>query len=252
MRLTLSDPVHFPSMPTEPQPAQAADDALLDELVATVAVPDAAADLVPADDVSTTGVDGFGAARDGVDPGARPVTGRRRNGSRFTEAKPAGDVVGAPAVAPRRAPLRARQVERLVRRVSLWSVLRFSLVFYTCLWLITTVAGVILWRVARSGGLLDNAESFLAELLSLESFSIDGGSVLRASALGGVVLVVAGTAMTVLLAVIFNLISEITGGVRVAVVELETARPAQTGELPSRWRRRAATGSGSPVAERVR
>lgn len=153
---------------------------------------------------------------------------------------------------PTGVPLRARQVERLVRRVSLWSVLRISLLFYACLWLIFTVAGVILWRVASSGGVLDNAESFIAELLSMESFSIDGGSVLWASVLVGVVLIVAGTAMTVLLAVLFNLISEITGGVRVAVVELETARPLDARAFPDRWSRRVVTRPGSPVRQRVR
>ena len=36
-------------------------------------------------------------------------------------------------------------------------------------------------------------------------------------------LVIAGTGLTVLLAVLFNLVSELTGGVRMSVVELETA-----------------------------
>jgi hypothetical protein len=121
--------------------------------------------------------------------------------------------------------IRARQVERLVRRVRLWSVLRVALVFYLCLWFILTVAGAILWRVAVSAGAIGSVESFLADLLvdESDSFVIDGGTILQASALGGLILVVAGTAVTVLLALLFNLISELTGGIRVAVVELETA-----------------------------
>jgi hypothetical protein len=138
---------------------------------------------------------------------------------------PLAVVAGAPSRRPERSMLRARQVERVVRRVRLWSVLRVSLVFYVCLWLIVTVAGVILWRVAASGGAVDNVESFMAELLAEDSFAIDGGTILRASALSGLVLVVAGTAITVLLALLFNLISELTGGIRVAVVEMETAEP---------------------------
>ncbi len=231
--LTLRDPVHFRAMPTDPLPARAAgDDAFLDELAASVVVSEAILDPPVGATAHGGGVNG---ERYGEETSSRPQ----------------------PTSIPTGVPLEARQVERLVRRVRLWSVLRVSLVFYSCLWLVTTVAGVILWRMALSGGLLDNAESFLAELLSLESFSIDGGTVLRASVIAGAVFVVAGTTMTVLLVLLFNLISELTGGIRLAVVELETARPVTTddlpgGRLPARWARRATARSGSPAADRVR
>jgi hypothetical protein len=151
--------------------------------------------------------------------------------------------------------IRARQVERLVRRVRLWSVLRVALVFYLCLWFILTVAGAILWRVAVSAGAIDSVESFLAELLvdESDSFVIDGGTILQASALGGLILVVAGTAVTVLLALLFNLISELTGGIRVAVVELETAElvesdgPTEVVEATD-----AEPSASSPDGDRVR
>ncbi|MEJ5255038.1 MAG: DUF3566 domain-containing protein [Acidimicrobiales bacterium] len=239
-------------MPTEPQPVPAADDTLLNELAATVASPDAAGDLVAVGEPHTAGRQGSTSAPDATGGGIDRVLAAHAKGWGFAEVRSAAAAVDPEAIMPTGVPLRARQVERLVRRVSLWSVLRISLLFYACLWLIFTVAGVILWRVASSGGVLDNAESFIAELLSMESFSIDGGSVLWASVLVGVVLIVAGTAMTVLLAVLFNLISEITGGVRVAVVELETARPLDARALPDRWSRRVVTRPGSPVRQRVR
>jgi hypothetical protein len=135
-------------------------------------------------------------------PATRPVRRRRRRGT------------------PR---LRARKVQRVVRRVEPWSVLKLSAVFFFCTWLIVTVAGLVLWRVAEATGTVGNVESFLAELSSSESFTIDGGQILRASAIIGLVLVVAGTAMTMLLTIMFNLISELTGGIRLAVVELESA-----------------------------
>lgn len=123
----------------------------------------------------------------------------------------------------RDARLRARKVSRVVRRVDPWSVVRVSAVLYLCLWLVVTVAGVILWQVARVTGTLDNLQSFLATALADDSFTIEGGRVLLSALLGGVVLVFAGTGLTVLLAVLFNLVSELTGGVRLSVVELETA-----------------------------
>jgi hypothetical protein len=125
----------------------------------------------------------------------------------------------------RGARLRARQVPRVIRRVDPWSVLKVSAVLYLCSWFVLTVAGVILWQIARLTGTLDNFEDFVAGAVADSSFTIDGGRVLLSSLLGGVVLVFAGTALTGVLAVLFNLVSEVTGGVRVAVVELETAEP---------------------------
>jgi hypothetical protein len=107
-------------------------------------------------------------------------------------------------------------------------VLRVSIVLYACLWLVLTVAGVILWQVARATGTLDNLEDFLATALADTSFTIDGRRVLMSSLTAGVVLLFAGTGLTVLLAVLFNLVSELTGGIRVAVVELESATPVET------------------------
>lgn len=122
----------------------------------------------------------------------------------------------------------ARRVVRIVSRVEVWSLVRVSALFYLCGWMIVTVAGLILWRVASSAGLIDNVEKFVAELIAEETVNIDGGAVFRASLIGGVVLVVASTAFTGLMAIVFNLISTVTGGIRMGVIEVETARPATT------------------------
>ena len=127
--------------------------------------------------------------------------------------------------------LEARKVHRLVRHVEPWSVLKISLIFYFCIWVIMLVAAVILWRVASSSGIIDNVESFIEEIFALEqgSFQFEAGQMFRAYAVGGLVMVVAATGFTVLLAVLFNLISDLTGGVRVSVIEEETARPVVRG-----------------------
>ena len=121
--------------------------------------------------------------------------------------------------------LRARKVRRLVRHVEPWSVLKVALIFYFCLWVILLIAGVMLWSLAVSSGTVDNVETFVTELFALESFTFNADQIFRASAIGGLVLVVAGAGFTVLMAVLFNLISDVTGGVRFTVVEEETARP---------------------------
>ena len=141
--------------------------------------------------------------------------------------------------------LRARKVRRLVRHIEPWSVLKISLIFYFCLWIIFLIAGVILWSVAVGSGTIDNVENFLTEILALESFEFNADQIFRASALGGLVLVVAGSGFTVLVAVLFNLISDVTGGMRITVVEEETARPR-----PKRTRPRRGPGArrtGRPI-----
>jgi hypothetical protein len=123
-------------------------------------------------------------------------------------------------------PLRARQVQRIIRYLAPWSVLKVSFLFFLSLWLITLVAGVILWTGASSTGAIDNIESFIEELFGLERFAFDGPQILRGTVFGGFVLVVVGTAFSGLLAVLFNLIGDLTGGLRVTVIEVERARPA--------------------------
>lgn len=120
--------------------------------------------------------------------------------------------------------LRARRVRRLVRHIEPWSVLKMSIIFYLCLWGILLLAGVLLWRFAVTAGTVDALENFIKELFALEAFSFNADQIFRFSALGGLVLVVAGSGFTVLMTVVFNLISDLIGGVRLTVVEEETAR----------------------------
>lgn len=123
-----------------------------------------------------------------------------------------------------RGKLKARKVKRIVRYVSPWSVFKVSLLFYFCLWVILTVAGVILWQLAVSAKLISNLEDFLAELFASSEFHLDGRQLFRASAISGVVLVFAGTGFTVLMSLLFNVICDVTGGIRFTVLELESTR----------------------------
>ena len=120
---------------------------------------------------------------------------------------------------------RARRVHRLVRHVEPWSVLKLALVFYFSLWLIMLVSGAILWRVAVSSGVIDNIEVFIESLLVLDSFKFNGDELFRAYAVGGLLMVLVSTGFTVLATVLFNFISDLIGGVRVTVIQEETARP---------------------------
>ncbi len=121
--------------------------------------------------------------------------------------------------------LRARKVHRVVRHFDPWSVLKVSLVFYFCFFVVLMVAGVVLWNLAAAAGTISDIEGFFKDAGAFQTFSFDGYVIFRATFLIGLILVIAATALTVLLAVLFNLISDLVGGVRITVIEEESARP---------------------------
>jgi len=123
-------------------------------------------------------------------------------------------------------PLKARQVQRVVTRLDPWSMLRVSLSFAFCLWMIIVVAGVLMWQGAVVTGSIGKVEDFLAQLLAESSFTIDGIKVFQGAAVAGFVLFIGGALFAVVTSVLFNLIAGAFGGLRFTVVELETAQVA--------------------------
>lgn len=132
--------------------------------------------------------------------------------------------VDATGPVPSRGPLRARRVHRVVRRVDPWSVLKLSLLFYFCVWLMFTIAAVLIWGVAVGSGTVESLENFIATLLAFEEFSFNADQIFRLFAMGGLIMVFLFTALSAILAVLFNLISDLIGGIRVTVIEEETTR----------------------------
>lgn len=120
--------------------------------------------------------------------------------------------------------LKARKVRRILRHVSPWSVFKVAIFFNLCLWLILMIAGVVLWKVAQQTPVLENIEKFYAKATGEKTFQLDGRAVFRAAAGAGVVLVLSGTAFVVLMSILFNLIADLTGGIRLSVIELESTR----------------------------
>ncbi|MFM8600925.1 MAG: DUF3566 domain-containing protein [Actinomycetota bacterium] len=122
---------------------------------------------------------------------------------------------------------RVRRVTRVVRDVDAWSVFKVALVVHAAMYVVLLVTGLLLWNVASATGTIDNVESFLASF-GWDSFTFDGSKVFTGSAVGGVFLVILGAGLWVLGAVIFNLVTELVGGVRVTVLEEEVvARPVE-------------------------
>lgn len=122
---------------------------------------------------------------------------------------------------------RVRRVVRTVRDVDAWSVAKVGAVFHLALWLVVMVTGLLLWNVASATGTIDNIENFL-ESFGWESFTFDGSQLFRSSAILGLFLAGLGTALWVVGAIVFNLITELVGGIRVTVLEEEVvARPTE-------------------------
>ena len=107
----------------------------------------------------------------------------------------------------------------MLRRIEPWTVLRFSALFYASLLVVFVVAGVILWAVASVTGVVDNIETFIKQLFALDSFHFVAIDLLLGTLLGGAVLVVVGTGLNMLMAVLYNLISDVVGGIEVTVLE---------------------------------
>ncbi len=133
----------------------------------------------------------------------------------------------------RRVRLQARRVRRIIRHIEVWSVLKISILFYACLWAVFLIAGFMIWGVAESSGTVGKLETLITELFALDTFTFDGRQIFRGYALGGLVLAIAGSTLNVLMCLLFNLISDLTGGIRITMVEEETVRPT-----PPRRRRR--------------
>ena len=126
---------------------------------------------------------------------------------------------GAGLRAPGRKP-RVRRVTRVLRHIDPWSTFKVALLFSLVTYLVALTSGVLLWRVADSTGTLDNVERWFTQF-GWETFELKGGEVFHNVWIIGLFGVVAMTGGLVLLATVFNLVSDIVGGVRMTVLEEE-------------------------------
>ena len=115
---------------------------------------------------------------------------------------------------------RLRRVTRVVRDVDVWSVFKVGLVFHLVLFIVSMIAVSLLWSVANSTGTIDNVENFF-ESFGWESFTFDGSALFGNFFAFGLLSAILGTGLWVVAAVMFNLITELVGGVRVTVLEEE-------------------------------
>lgn len=121
---------------------------------------------------------------------------------------------------PRHRRPRVRRVTRVIRSVDPWTVFKLALVVNAVLYAATLLSLVLLWNVAMATGTVDNVERFL-ESFGWDSFEFRGGELYHAAWIIGLFAVVLLTGLWVLAAVVFNLVTDLVGGIRVTVLEEE-------------------------------
>lgn len=153
----------------------------------------------------------------------------------------------------RRRRARVRRVTRVLRHVDTWSVFKVALVFNLFLYLVCLTAGVLLWQVAYTTGTVSNVERFF-EGFGWETFEFKGGEIYHNAWIAGLFVSAGLTGLAVLMATLFNLITDLVGGVRVTVLEEEVLPreeriPRRVTRTPRRSRPRPAAATDEPFVQ---
>jgi hypothetical protein len=117
--------------------------------------------------------------------------------------------------------VRGRRSRRIVRRIDTWTVLKVSLLFYLCALIVVLVSGVVLWNVAQAFNFTHDIEKSVKTLFGYNTFTLHPGPLFEYTALAGLVLCVVGTLVNLLVAMVYNLISDVVGGIQVVVITEE-------------------------------
>jgi Transmembrane domain of unknown function (DUF3566) len=119
-----------------------------------------------------------------------------------------------------------RRTRVVIRRVSPLSVLKFSVIFYFCVMLIVFFALLIIYIVLSAAGAMDSFAKVLGwvfgngtSTLGPEPVKINGGEVFTILFIAGCVWTVVWSVITVFLVFLYNLISDIVGGIEVTLAE---------------------------------
>jgi hypothetical protein len=125
-----------------------------------------------------------------------------------------------------------QRVRRVIRKFDPWSVLKVSLVFDAVMALVFVLGCVIFWAIFVNAGIPEKINE-LALLIGLENgINMEGAVYFKIVVLLAVVWTIAMTGFITLGAVVYNLISDLVGGIEVIVLE-ETSGPIVTRPVPS-------------------
>lgn len=120
-----------------------------------------------------------------------------------------------------------RRVRRIIRKIDPWTTLKVSALIWAVLGLAFVLGAVIFWSVLDRAGIPDQLVDFMVEITLIEDGSdpfANTEQFLRFLIFSSVVGWVTLTGMTVAVAVIYNLVSDVVGGLEIVVLE-ETLNP---------------------------
>ena len=115
----------------------------------------------------------------------------------------------------RRHPLEDAPPKRRVARIGLWSVVKVSVFFYVVVGIALVTAGVALSAASGFIGLTPHLQHLASSLFSVKSLPLGPARVAAVVAAASAALAIAGTVVNVLVALIYNLIADLVGGVGV-------------------------------------
>ena len=148
---------------------------------------------------------------------ARPVTtGASTEPTRPVPASPA-----APKASSGRPSRKAqrRHARVVIRKVAPWSVFKVSVVFYLCVMLVLLGAGMILYGMLGAMGALDSTTRLIRDLFADQTFVINGRWLFTRGLGIGLLKVVVWSDINVFIAFLYNLISDLVGGIEVILAE---------------------------------
>ena len=118
-----------------------------------------------------------------------------------------------------------RRTRVVVRKVGPLSVLKFSLVFYFCVMLIVFFALMIIYALLGAVGALDSTSRLLGYVFATGNASgsqpvkLNGAKIFFYLFVGGCVAVVLWSLINVFVAFLYNLISDVVGGIEVTLAQ---------------------------------
>jgi len=122
---------------------------------------------------------------------------------------------GAPKPTVLRGNVRIGQRQMTIRRLDPWTILKLSVVFYTVLLLLFMLLLTLFWAFVNTVGAVDTVLGFLAD--AQFEVRIDASEIARAIFLLGLLGVVAGSGINVFFCFLYNLVADLTGGLRLTL-----------------------------------
>ncbi len=140
-----------------------------------------------------------------------------------------------------------RRVRRVLRKIDPWTVLKVSIIFNVIIVMAISIGIAIAWTLLRNSGIPDDIVNSINELAIFEEdINLDGPSYFRVMVFFSIVSTVLLTSLATLSAVVYNLISDVVGGIEFVVLEEVLEVPRSTPQVRDRRTRTETPPAASP------